>query len=336
MATAPSVPQAITEIYAGDEEDTVVVPPEPKVEAKPVHDPRIAEMASDMGMSDEEIKVLSPDALVSQVRFLNRKFQQAAEKDRQLDAQKAEFDRIKNPPPPQPVVERDEPFDLDPNDYDPKVFAQLKRAHEARIEGKKRDGLLNNLLEREQQREQRQLFEIVDQSFESLGTDFERAFGKGEATELDPAGPELARRKAVFQIAGGTLPKNPTPRQIQRAIQESAKQLFGQVLPPVKPAEPVSAGVYGDLSAETTIREPVTPPKGPDGRFVSKAVQQEIQKDYEWATQTAAPTHRRGQNLSAGVEKATKSVGEMMKNLDLGSSADGDSGYADKDTDFLP
>lgn len=321
MATpAPAAPQLITDIYDGDDDtvDTVVEPAKPPVAPKPKLDPSLRAMAEDFGLSAEQIEESEPGQLSA---YLRGRVRQMHESGRERQQDQAREVAVKQAQQVQPQPPKEETFDLDPADYDPKVYARLKSGWDAEQRLKKLEGRVDSYESREQARASQSLESVVDDAFDDLGKDYERAFGAGAMGELDRAGVEFARRQSVYAVASQRLPQNPTPRQIRRAVRTAAEQLYGQVIPPAPPAKPASVGAYGSLPGGRQVRPDAPPPiRDAQGRIVSRAVAQSIADDYAlaepWATEAAAPTHRQLREDVPGHKKATASVDSLLRDQD--------------------
>ena len=203
--------------------------PAPQVAAAQ-HDPMTVELALTYGADMVQINATDP-ARLKQWVFEQRRHelrQRQMAPPPQFDQQATEFRQQFTPAVAQPAPAA-QPFDLDPEQYDPGLVAALKK-RDAEIEA------LRKQIEADRQsrgqRDQMSALERVDDAFAML--DRADLFGELSGFEADPQSAEMYRRRAVLSAAKIDLANPPASKVILGRLRSAAAILFGEERQPAQ------------------------------------------------------------------------------------------------------
>jgi len=258
-------------------------------------------MAFDYGIPDAEINDMSPAELERSVFHMHRLAQNLRrDNDRQQIMQQAtepKFDQnlIAREPgtetPRDPGV--DEELGFDPTEYDPHIVGALKRLAK---ENKELRGLVGQVVQREQFRQNVEVGNRIDKAFFSLGEAFKPYFGDLPMAQMTKADAEGHRRMAVLKVVEGMAKE---PGTLEQKISKAAKLLY-----------------------PTTAPEPrqtrTEPPAQTNGTRISPE---------EWeAARVARPTHRGGapEPKEKGYDAAVKGVARAMQDMQASGDTSGE------------
>ena len=231
----------------------------------PKHPDRLVRMARDLGFSDEEIQTTPTADLRASVseaaieRLYTQQGRTVATAVEQSQAQPAAV-----PAAPEP-----EGLGISEDDYDEGLVGVLKRLY-AKIE------TLEKAHAEMAGHVQASVNQTVTQQIDAEFAKHPDFFGKGNLGDLDPEGPDMARRNAVVAMA----------------------KTFKDGTPPQRVAKAVSI-LYPNLAS--------APAKAPE----KPAEKPEVKRWLEGGL--AAPTQRTGAGEPAGVEKAKQSIRQFYR-----------------------
>lgn len=303
------------ELYDGPESEPEATATQPAPRSA---SPRLLELAADLGVT--EAKDMDPDRLADVVHVLSKRAaKEWGQQQRQQDV-RAVHDRINNPPAPHVApVEVDELKELEA-DMDPRLVSVLKKQRDENRQLRESLGLV---AERDRQREERTVVDVIDNAFDSLKDD---RFGEGAAREMDPDDLCRKRRGAILNaaVANGLNLKTASARKIASTIRETVALLSPA---PKAPARVESDNGY-DVEDRPARRAPAKDPG--TGRFLSREDRVGQEQDEAYATVLARPTHRAEKKLPPGDERAINAVSQLLPSMN-GASDGNQTGYVTRD-----
>ncbi len=319
---AKAVVSTEPEFYDGEVAPTVVSE-EPNT---PKHSARILQLADDFGIGRDEAEAMTEERLADLVYALTRR---AAKIERERKAEESTVLSTPSEPAPlpAPAAEPDEYAHL-AGKFDDEIVNELRKLSKR---NKELESGHQKFVQESQAREANAYRQILDDAFMDLGEQYTRLVGAGGMGDLEQNSPEAQRRRAIFSAAGIDFSQRPGARAVTQKIKAAAQMLLGHHIPE-PPKRPEPKGLYGEPAGETRPRPPM--PRDPaTGRIIPKAVVEQIEEDFDWATNLERPTHRHMGEIPDGPEKATRNLAARQSELKA-IEHNGASGHAQKG-DFL-
>jgi hypothetical protein len=267
----------------------------------PRHPSYLVEQARDFGWSDAEIDAMPTESLGFAVTRMHKQ-------QRQLRDEMATQRTLTNPPPQQPrqqqIPSPPPPDDFDVNLDEDIVIPEIANAVKKVSAAAKKE--INDLKERlaraegrEQERDNRELAEVLDGAFAALPPELRKFFGDKPGRDMTEADKkEWNRRLSILNQTGLNF-KQSSRGTINAKVLELATDIYGPAVQTAKTAE----NPYGDVgvgSPGATNQKPAVP-----GRIT--------QEQWDEAA-LAAPTHRSETVLPQGEELAKRNLAEKLRN----------------------
>lgn len=241
--------------------------PDPAVERKandkPQHSKRLRRMAQELGMSDDEIDDLTPDALEETVYQLTRQVLRA----RQEVGREAALQRDPASQTPaqattgatteattEATTGEEYDFGTDLSHVDESILQALKKLGKEVVEARKIKSELDRLRQSHQSEAVRKLDEALDAEFSK----YPSIFGKGSGHQLAKDSPELERRRLVYAKLGELVQKG-QQTTLDQDVARLVKIIFG-----------ANAGQSPPSRSEETPEYPATPLLRPTQRHGSQ------------------------------------------------------------------
>lgn len=229
---APADAPKLADEYVIDEEPEPDIEPEPEPAPKaekPNHPSYLLRMATDLGMSDDEVAGMDTERLGEVVHHLNAQIRKTDRENARAQA----VETAKEPKPAPPVEDEDE-WGTDPEgnklsekDYFPAVAKTIKTQKQHEKELKELREKLARFEQQEIVRQNETAAERIDREFSR----HEKHLGKGRGREMDNNSSEFQRRVAVLSLVDRDKSKDQLGAKIDRAV----KLLYGESEPEPEP-----------------------------------------------------------------------------------------------------
>ena len=238
---------------------------EPKTQPKPKPSARLARMAREFGVSDDEIENSDPEQLEAIVEHETRRLVQ----------ERATLDGK--------VEKRDElDFGIDENAYDPQLFNSLRGHFKSRDD---KILALESKLDQIEKQTKHQASEAIYEQCDRAFAKHKDILGDGGRYDIDPKSPEYEKRMAVL----ASVQRDRGPGTLGHKIDRAVQRLFGAAKPKADPGdeqvdEPPANGAQrftkeqwnNGALGKPTGRNGHTEPKGPNR--AAKAVAEKMRE----------------------------------------------------------
>ncbi len=251
MATDPKVtnqetPSEYDHRNLGDDtvlEPAAVAPVEPVAAPEPAkskHPEALVLRAKELGADDAYIDSLTTNQLAHAIYLTERRERELLREQQVANA----LQRQPAPePPPAPAVVDDDVIDAETaSAIDPKILKRLDRVKSLEKELEEIKGHVKAGAERERAREQKTVFDRIDDAFASMGEKYAKLFGEGTHEELASGNPSALRRRAAVVREAGFTKDIPAPKVLLQKLRAIADDLFM----PAESAAPQDPNAYGE------------------------------------------------------------------------------------------